>query len=638
MRFFKSTMLLLLIVASGMNTISAEEHFRVIVPDIILGPLDQQIQIEIVSDSMANLWKASSGYVTINSREIQAVADDGILQLTYRFHKKEQLHIELAGMSYQATVNPIPLWMSIIPPLIAILLALLLREVFVSLFLGIMSGTSIIFFYQGAGFLTALTKGFLTVIDTYVIESLLNKGHLSIIIFSMLIGGMVQLISANGGMQGIVRRLSRYATDSRSGQLVAWLMGIVIFFDDYANTLVVGNTMRPVFDRLRISREKLAYIVDSTAAPVAAVAFVTTWIGAELSYIQDGLATIGLEMSAYTVFFNSLAYSFYPFLTLGFMLILIISRRDFGPMRKAELLAAKKQIAEPDIKPEHSHQESIPKRAFNAVIPILIIIIGTLCGLVYTGWDSVIWADDKLSVATKISETIGNSDSYLALLWASSTALAITILLTIGQGLLSLQKIVESVLKGFNIMLPAILILILAWSVALVTQHMHTADFIANTLFQFNLTPYLLPALTFLLAALIAFSTGTSWGTMAILYPLILPTSWLLTENADYISSGQQLSLFYSVVSAVLSGAVLGDHVSPISDTTIMSSMASGCNHIAHVRTQMPYALVVGAVAVFFGSIPAAFSIVSPLVWMAVSMMILWLIIRLTAKPMTEKQ
>ncbi len=608
----------------------AGESFNVVLPEVLVGPLEQDFKIELVSEELITKAANQQLELRINSNQLAFSIDGNTLHTSYHFTKKELLDIEISGIYQQKEVFPIPLWMSILPPLIAIVLALALREVFSSLFLGILSGTAIMYYYKGVGFFAAIGKGLLAVIDTYVIQSLLDRGHLSIIVFSMLIGGMVQLISANGGMQGIVNFLSRYATSRRSGQFVAWLMGIVIFFDDYANMLVVGNTMRPVFDRLNISREKLAYIVDSTAAPVAAVAFVTTWIGAELSYIQDGLNTIGLQMSAYTVFFNSLAYSFYPFLTLGFVLFIISSKRDFGPMVKAERSAAK----QPKVKVNEA--TDAPKatngRAWNAVIPVLVIIFGTIGGLLYTGWDTALWQNDQLSLTTKISGIIGNSDSYLALLWSSVSALFIALILTLVQRLMSLQKAAESIVSGFKTMLAAILILTLAWSVALVTQHMHTADFIAQIMFKWNFSPYLIPAITFILAALIAFSTGTSWGTMAILYPLILPTSWLLTENAVYIDEGQALSIFYSVVSAVLSGSVLGDHVSPISDTTIMSSMASGCNHIAHVRTQMPYALIVGFVAIFFGTIPAAFGIVHPLLLMLVSFIILYLIVRLAGK------
>lgn len=621
---------LMLLLSSGQSF--ANEHPRLVLPEFVIGQVEQQLSIESLSDSLMMLLSDKTIALSLNGTIVESGVENGRVVFHYHFPEKEQLFVEVGGMQLTEDVNPVPLWMSVLPPLVAILLALLLKEVFTALFTGIMVGTSIMYFYQGVGFFTAIGKGFLAVMDTYVLESLMDKGHLSIIIFSMVIGGMVQLISANGGMKGVVNRLSGFATSARSGQFVTWMMGVIIFFDDYANTLVVGNTMRPVADRLKISREKLAYIVDSTAAPVAAVAFVTTWIGAELSYIQDGLNVIGLEMSAYNVFFNSLAYSYYPWLTIGFVLMLIYSQRDFGPMRKAERKAF--DSPQTDVSPNTAEPEGdpIPQRAMNAVIPVLVIIFGTIAGLLYTGWDQQVWSNNSLTFTTKISEIIGLSDSYAALLWSSISALIVAIVLTSLQRLMSLQKMVDSIVDGFRTMLTAILILTLAWSVALVTQHMHTADFLAYSLMELSFSPYLIPAFTFVLAALVAFSTGTSWGTMAILYPLLLPASWMLTEQASYIDHAHGLTIFYSVVSAVLSGSILGDHISPISDTTILSSISSGCNHIAHVRTQMPYALTVGFIAVFLGTIPAAYGFISPLVLLLVALVVLWVIIRFVGK------
>ncbi|HOI31145.1 MAG TPA: hypothetical protein PLC47_00135, partial [Bacteroidales bacterium] len=305
-----------------------ENNFHVTLPNVLVSDVNQKIEIRTVGELFGKL----------EGQTVKAVFNDEIRELSFEknlavikhnFPDEELLTLTIDGFHWQQDVTPIPLWMSVLPPLIAILMALLLKEVFVALFLGILSGTTIMFYYQGSGFFVAVFKGLLAIIDTYVMQSLLDPGHMAIIIFSMVIGGMVQLITRNGGMLGVVNRLSHLAKDASSGQLVTWLLGIAIFFDDYANTLVVGNTMRPVTDRLRISREKLAYIVDSTAAPVAAIAFVTTWIGAELSYIQDGLNTIGLQESAYNVFFNSLAYSYYPILALVFILILVWQKRDF---------------------------------------------------------------------------------------------------------------------------------------------------------------------------------------------------------------------------------------------------------------------------------------------------------------------
>jgi Na+/H+ antiporter NhaC len=617
---------------------SNEGGFTLKLPEIIVSHVNQEVGVIFANDALHDSIANHSRQLSLNGSPLMLQFRGNEAFFNYNFPATETLSLTTGSEQLQLPVRPIPLWLSVFPPLIAILMALLLREVFVSLFLGILSGTTIIYFYQGHNFFVALFKGILALVDTYVLDSLTDSGHMSIIIFSTTIGGMVHLITRNGGMQGVVNRISRFATTARSGQLATWTMGIAIFFDDYANTLVVGNTMRPVADRLRISREKLAYIVDSTAAPVASVAFVTTWIGAELSYIQDGIETIGINESAYTVFLHSLGYSFYPFLALIFILILIFSGRDFGPMYPAEVRARSGMT---DLKhpsgPEDKSQGDIlamiqgkKARPFNALIPVLVIIIGTIAGLVFTGWNKAVWDDSSLSYLSKVSKTIGAADSYAALLWSSLSALVVAVVMTLSQRLLSLKLTIESVVDGFKSMLPAVLILTLAWSVALITKHLHTADFISQLLLRLSFSPYLVPALTFILGALVAFSTGSSWGTMAILYPLILPSAWMLTHQQG-MEHEHALLIFYNVVSAVLAGSVLGDHCSPISDTTILSSLASQCNHIEHVRTQMPYALTVGSVALLAGTIPAAFGL-SMWLLLPLSVLLLVLIVRLFGK------
>lgn len=522
--------------------------------------------------------------------------------------------------------GPMPLWLSILPPLIAIAMALILKEVISALFLGVLSGTFLMALYGGQEPGTALGSGLLRVVDTYITGSLFDADHVTIIIFTLTIGGMVKIISANGGMKGIVNWLLRRAKGPRSGQLMTFIMDLCIFFDDYSNTLMVGNTMRPVADKLKVSREKLAYIVDSTSAPVVAIAFVTTWIGAELSYIQEGINVIGIEASAYSVFFHSLKYSFYPLLTLAFVLMIIYSGRDYGPMLKAEKTA--RTAEEKDAEKLENTENSA--HGIDALIPLLTLIFGTIIGLFFTGYDASIWQDESLGTLAKLSTTIGNANSYLALLWSSLISLLMSIIMTLIRGSLEFGKVMEEMIEGFKLMFNAVLILTAAWAIALVTKDMHTAEFVSDILLKLSLSPFIVPALTFLLAALIGFSTGTSWGTMAILYPLILPASWMLCQDQG-LAVDATMPLFYNVVASVMAGAVMGDHCSPISDTTIMSSMASGCNHLQHVKTQMPYALTVGVVALLIGVLPTALGLPSWLAF-AVALAALALIVRFVGK------
>ncbi len=579
--------------------------FTIQLPGIVVQHVAATVVLEVTSEQNYLIEDQHFTFL-INNEPHELVFHSGKASFSYTFKEPVSFIVAKENVRAEIPVHPIPLWMSILPPLIAIVVALVFREVISALFIGLFAGTLIIWFYRDVSIFSTIFNAFFMIIDTYIPEALLDRGHISIIIFSMLIGGMVSLITRNGGMKGIVNILSRYASTPRSGQFATWLLGIAIFFDDYANTLVVGNTMQPVTDRLRISREKLAYIVDSTAAPVAAIAFVTTWIGAQLSYISDGIRTLNLNEAPYQVFLYSLQYAFYPFLTLAFMGLLIFKQRDFGPMFHAEERARKqiKNDAEP-LNPVIT--EKGKARWFNAAIPVFIVVLGTISGLIITGLETVNW-EDTLGFSRNLSNIIGKADTYRALLWSSLAATIAAVFLTLGQRLLSLKDAIESLVEGFKTMLTAILILIMAWSIALITQHLHTADFISHVLMNLNVSPFMIPALTFLFAAGVAFSTGSSWGTMAIFYPLILPASWMICE-ANLMDYNESLYIFHNVVSCVLAGSVLGDHISPISDTTIMSSLASSCNHIEHVRTQMPYALVVATVGVLAGTVPAAYGV-----------------------------
>ncbi len=599
--------------------------FTIELPAIIVSKVNYQI---IIKTDSALSKKVNNKYVCVlvNNKVTTVFFKNNNGTFTHRFNSKEQLTISIDNTTYTQKVSPIPLWFSIIPPLLAILFALWFREVLTSIFIGLFSGTFIISYFQGNNIFMSLVYGFFRIVDKYIINVLNDPDHLAIIVFSMLIGATVVIITQNGGMQGIIRKLSRYAKNRRSGQFITMIMGIVIFFDDYANTLVVGNTMRPITDKLKISREKLSYIVDSTAAPIASVAFITTWIGAELSYIQSGIITLNIHETPYFIFLNSLKYAYYPVLTIVFMFFLIWMRRDFGPMYKAEKKAMTQKIETKKITGTTPDKEPLISSGWNAVIPVGIIVFGTFTGLFLTGYQSTVWHNDSISWWVKLSQTIGNSDSFKSLLWASLLSVVVAVIMTIVKKIQTLQESMESVLKGFKSMLQAIVILTLAWALAELTKELHTADFFSSIFIAVNMPAFLLPAVTFLIAAVVSFSTGSSWGTMAILYPLILPASWLLTKEYG-MSYDQSLHIFYGVVRAVITGSVFGDHCSPISDTTILSSMSSGCKHIDHVRTQLPYATTVAVVALIFGIVPGGFGI-SPLILYPFSFLVLWFIVR----------
>ncbi|MFQ6082000.1 MAG: Na+/H+ antiporter NhaC family protein [Candidatus Aminicenantia bacterium] len=500
-------------------------------------------------------------------------------------------------------LRSIPGILSILPPLIAIALALIVRQVTISLFAGIWLGAIFIFDYDVLG-------GIFRVVDYFAVNALNTTTHIQIIIFSVLFGGMVGVISRNGGTLGIANLITRFSRTSRGGQIAAWVLSIVLFFDDYSSVLITGNLMKPITDRLRVSREKLSFIVDAGAAAVTSIFIISTWIGYEIGLIESGLKSIGFKEDAYSVFIKTIPFRFYPIFVLFLVFIIAFLNRDFGPMLSAERRARKEgkvirdgaQLLQELDEAQKFIAGDKPARWFNGLIPIVVVILVALFGLYYTGKQNLIASGD---FSFTIGNIISHSDSYRALLWASFSGCLVAILMTLFQRLLKLAEAIEAWFNGIKSMLLAVLILILAWSISLVTEELHTADYLVQIL-RGNLQPEWLPALTFIISAIISFATGTSWGTMAIIMPLIIPLGYSLGVDAGFDQANLNLIL-YGVISSVLAGAVFGDHCSPISDTTVLSSMSSTCDHIDHVRTQLPYAILAAIVGVLIGDIPTAY-------------------------------
>ena len=501
------------------------------------------------------------------------------------------------------TIRVLPGLLSIIPPLLAILMALIFRQVIVSLIFGVYIGAVFIYNYNP---LTALLR----LIDKYIISAISDTSHIQIIVFTLLFGGVIGLISKSGGTRGIANVIIRFAKTKKSTMVSTWLSGLVIFFDDYANTLIVGNVMRPVTDRMKISREKLSFIVDATAAPVTSVFIISSWIGFEVGLIQDGLKMIGSDADGYATFVATIPYRFYPIAMLFFVFIISYFQRDFGPMYKAERRA---RIEGRVSNNSDSNQKSLDQfseifgneekaKWYNGIIPIFIIIFGTIIGLVYTGISSL---QEQGFSNYGIHEIISNADSYLALLWSSFIACIVAAIMILSQKIMSLSETIDAWFLGIRSMLLAIIILTLAWSIGAITVEMKTADYIIS-LIGGDISPHYLPVLIFIIAAITSFATGTSWGTMAIMMPIVIPLAHSVAGLNNLIAADSTIIL-YGVISSVLAGSVFGDHCSPISDTTILSSIASGCNHVDHVRTQLPYALVVAFVCMLFGDILSAY-------------------------------
>ena len=554
----------------------------------------------VVSDAEAG----SAIILTVNDVVHRAVADDeGTAEfddIVIASRGTISLTAVVSGEQATSELRILPGWVSILPPLIAITIALTLRHVIPALLVGVWLGATALHSFSPMGAI----KGLLDSFQVFVTGALANSDHAAIILFSMMIGGMVGIITRNGGMASIVRMIVSRAKSAVGGQVAVWLMGLMIFFDDYSNTLVVGNTARPITDHLKISREKLAYIVDSTAAPVVCLALITTWIGYEVGLIGDAMKNIpGLaDQQAYTVFLHSIPYSFYPILAVIFVLAVASSGLDMGPMYKAEVRARKGQVAPssgeelPAMEGENLEpKENIPLRAINAFVPLAVLIFSLLAGLYITGEGDT------------ITDIAGSADAYKAMMWASFAGVITAALMTMGQRILSVHETIDAWYGGVRAMLFAMIVLVLAWSLSDVTAALNTAGYLV-TLLADTLPVELVPAVVFILSAITAFTTGTSWGTMGILMPLVIPLTWaVMTVNG--MTGVEDMHVLYSAVACNLAGAVWGDHCSPISDTTVLSSMASGCDHIEHVRTQLPYAMLVGVVGLFVGTIPSGFGL-----------------------------
>lgn len=514
---------------------------------------------------------------------------------------------------------------SVGPPVAAILLAVLFREVLLALLAGVWLGAAAI---EGGAF-----QGFLRMLDRHIAGAATDGDHARIVMFSCILGGLVAMISRMGGLAAVVGALGKRDPTRRRSQLSAFFLGIFVFFDDYANALLVGNGVRPITDRARISREKLAYLVDSTSAPVACIAPISTWIAAQIGYVGDWMSSHGDKLVSYTkaydVFLASIPYNFYPILALWFVFLVAFWGRDFGPMARAELRAAGegKLLADgatPLASREMDEVEAADParlRVINAVVPVGVLVAGVLAGLYLDGIGSV-ENREELAWFEVVRDAYGKAAATNVLLWASSLSLLSAWILALSQRLVPLKDAADTTLRGIKAMIPAVVVLILAWSLADICKTLNTSGYLVE---QVAFSYRLLPVVTFLLAAAIAFSTGTSWGTMAILVPLAL-------SYAVELGAGQPPEALERVVlaslGAVLAGAVFGDHCSPISDTTVMSSMAAGSDHLDHVKTQLPYALAVGGVAAVFGYLPAGFGVGPFLLLLAagsVLVMMLWL-------------
>lgn len=504
---------------------------------------------------------------------------------------------------------------SILPPLVAITLAFVTQNVVISLLMGVMVGTFLISM-DGFNLLFSIQNSFIMSTEI-MLGSLADSWNAGILLQVLAIGGLIALITKLGGAKAIAEGLAKRARGPVSAQVVTWIMGIIVFFDDYANSLIVGPIMRPVTDKNLVSREKLSFIVDATAAPVAGIALISTWVGYEISCIRDGLDLAGItDVSPYNLFVVTIPYRFYNILMLVFVVLTAVMMKEFGPMLGAENRArggnplTEKGYSNKDEAIEYVAEDS---SIWSAIIPLGVLIVGSFLGFYLNGRAAILGGEDAglISLVTGsfsfkvLQECFGNADASIVLFQAALLACFVAFGMGIITKKFDMEEGVNVWLSGVKSLIITGVILLLAWSLSSTIGELGTAAFIVKALAGV-IPKFVVPALIFILASIISFATGTSYGTMGILLPLAIPFA------ARISPSDQQYLIACS--SAVLTGAIFGDHCSPISDTTILSSMGADCDHIAHVNTQLPYSLAVAAIAAVVCYIPVGLGLS---VWIA---------------------
>ncbi|WP_297459268.1 Na+/H+ antiporter NhaC family protein [Thermococcus sp.] len=493
--------------------------------------------------------------------------------------------------------------LSLLPPLVAIILAIWTKRVILALFSGVWIGALI---FMGWNPISG---------TTYTLEvlvgSVTSDWNARILIFDFLIGAGVGLIYKSGGVHALARSLARRIRTSRGASVLGWFLGVLIFFDDYTNTIVVGNTMRPITDRARVSREMLAYIDDSTAAPVAGIALISTWIGYELSLIKQGFEGANVVYRPYDAWFSSVPFRFYSILAIIMVFLVAYFHRHYGPMLHAEYRARTtgkvlRDGAKPLMTTETDLGQPKPNGSiWDFIVPILSLVVVSILGLWYTGaanlyaysQDLEWWTDLESPFSVNFLkygfvQSFREADAATALLWGSFAMVVVASVMLLGRRKMTVEEWEDTIVRGMKQMLFANTILVLAWGLGTITDgdHLGTGRYIIDlaTGSGANLGPWM-PLIMFLSAMFVAFTTGTSWGTFTIMVPLGVQLGLAFT-------GGHVNEIVFATIGATFAGSIFGDHCSPISDTTIMSSMFSGSDHIDHVTTQIPYAVTVAAI------------------------------------------
>ncbi|TKX32480.1 Na+/H+ antiporter NhaC family protein [Campylobacter aviculae] len=538
---------------------------------------------------------------------------------------------------------------TLVPPFVAIILAFITKDVILSLFAGVLSGTfllslsSNIFKEQTLGllnFYNTAVESFSKIIS-YILKSTSDPVNAGIILQILCIGGLVALITKMGGAKAVALKFAKRAKSAVSAQVNTWILGLLIFFDDYANLLIVGPIMRPLADKFKISREKFAFIIDSTAAPVAGIAVISTWIGLEVSLIKTAYEHIGIDnISAFGIFLETIPYRFYNIFMLFFVVMTALMKREFGPMYKAEIRARTTGQVAPLVKSgtldtaELEDQFLAPKEetkiyAFNAIFPIFVLMILALLGFYFNGFSALSGKELEEANANPLSfETLrivfGKADSSVVLFQAALFAAIVAIFIGVYRKIFNIKEAIETWIYGWKTMIFTIVLLLLAWSLSSIVKDLGTSLFITSLLAD-KLPDYILPATIFAFASATSFAIGTSYGTMGILMPLAVPLAYKIAQLNGMDADSMHHYMVINI-SCVLTGAIFGNHCSPIADNVILSSMSAKCDHMEHVRTQIPYALLICAISLITGYIPVSLGLS---VWFVLPLNLIFIVLLL---------
>lgn len=479
---------------------------------------------------------------------------------------------------------------SLLPALVAIGLTLTTRQVLLSLFAGIWLGASIIVGYNPvAGAARALE---------FVVSNVTATWNMKLLLFTFLVGAMLGMIFLSGGMSALASRIADRIRTKKQAELGTSVLGMLIFVDSYASTMITGSVMRPITDEFDVSREKLAYILDSTTSPTASVAVVSTWLGFEVGLIQQQFEALGIQADPFVMFLQSIPFRFYSLLAMALVFVVVLTDWDFGPMEAAEQRAEQTgKVLRDDADPLIETQEDdittppdVDPKWWYFAAPIVALVAMTGFSLLYTGGLTFAGLFEPLvagnvgAAGNAVVDAISNASTANAILWASFTGAFTILAILVADARVGLEPISDAIFEGFKMVMFPVAVLSLAWSIGAVSQAMGVGPYIVG-IAEGIISPAMLPAIIFVSAVLISFSIGTSWGTMGILFPVAIPLAHSL---------GAPLP---SAIGAILTGALFGDHCSPISDTTVLSSMFAASDHVDHVNTQIPYALLAGSIA-----------------------------------------